>query len=294
MNHPNVGTLYDVGPNYLVMDLVEGETIAALLKRGPLPMKTALLYASQILAGLAEAHSKGIVHRDLKPGNVMIAKSGVKVLDFGLAKSGTDDTVTASHMAIGTPAYMAPEQREGRPADVRTDIYAFGCMLYPAQPQLAEDLAKRFPEDTLFDSSIFPRCARSLRSTTRRLRMRSSDCKRRFPTTWPCRVRRSVPSSEVSITCMYAARLPCGGTCPGGGGGFSKSPQPSRHWEEHTLPRATRPGPNAPIRISSPSGRMPTRTSPSSNRPGRNTRSYRISISARRRMRQPPQNSAAF
>ena len=130
LNHPNVCTLYDVGPNYLVMELVEGETVAALLKTGPLDMKTAILYASQILAGLAEAHSKGIVHRDLKPGNVMIARTGVKVLDFGLAKSGTDDTVTGSHMAIGTPAYMAPEQRKGKPADARADIYAFGCMLY--------------------------------------------------------------------------------------------------------------------------------------------------------------------
>src|SRR5215468_2226581 len=130
LNHPNVCTLYDVGPNYLVMELVEGETLAALLKSGPLGMKRAILYASQILAGLAEAHSKGIVHRDLKPGNVMIARTGVKVLDFGLAKSGTDDTVTGSHMAIGTPAYMAPEQRKGKPADARADIYAFGCMLY--------------------------------------------------------------------------------------------------------------------------------------------------------------------
>jgi tetratricopeptide (TPR) repeat protein len=130
LNHPNICTLHDVGPDYLVMELVEGETIASRLKRGPLPVKTALLYASQILAALAEAHGKGIVHRDLKPGNIMIAKSGVKVLDFGLAKSGQDDTVTASHMLMGTPGYMAPEQREGKPADERSDIYSFGCVLY--------------------------------------------------------------------------------------------------------------------------------------------------------------------
>ena len=130
LNHPNICTLHDVGPNYLVMELVEGETIAARLKSGPLPTKTAILYASQILAALAEAHSKGIVHRDLKPANVMIAKSGVKVLDFGLAKSGQDETVTGSHMVIGTPAYMPPEQREGKPADARSDIYSFGCMLH--------------------------------------------------------------------------------------------------------------------------------------------------------------------
>src|SRR5215813_7517303 len=84
LNHPNICTLYDVGPNYLVMELVEGETIAARLKRGPLTPQTALLYAAQILAALAEAHGKGIVHRDLKPSNIMIAKSGIKVLDFGL------------------------------------------------------------------------------------------------------------------------------------------------------------------------------------------------------------------
>jgi tetratricopeptide (TPR) repeat protein/predicted Ser/Thr protein kinase len=130
LNHPHICTLYDVGPNYLVMELVEGETIAARLKRGPVPLTTALLYASQIAAALAEAHGKGIVHRDLKPGNIMIARSGVKVLDFGLATLEGDQTLTADRIVMGTPAYMAPEQREGKPADARTDIYGFGCVLY--------------------------------------------------------------------------------------------------------------------------------------------------------------------
>lgn len=130
LNHPNICTLYDVGPNYLVMELVEGETIAARLRSGPLPQKTALLYASQILAALAEAHGNGVVHRDLKPANIMIAKSGIKVLDFGLAKSGKDDTLTADGIVMGTPAYMSPEQREGRKADARSDIYSFGLVLY--------------------------------------------------------------------------------------------------------------------------------------------------------------------
>ena len=129
LNHPNICTVHDVGPNYLVMELVEGETLAARLKSGRLPINTALLYASQIGAALAEAHAKNIVHRDLKPGNIMIARSGIKVLDFGLARSGQDQTVTASRTVMGTPGYMAPEQREGKPADARADIYSFGCVL---------------------------------------------------------------------------------------------------------------------------------------------------------------------
>jgi len=130
LNHPNICTLHDVGPNYLVMELVEGETLAARLKRGPLPLKTVLLYGAQIAAAMVEAHGKDIIHRDLKPGNIMIGKSGVKVLDFGLARSGQDETVTASRMIVGTPAYMAPEQRQGKPADARSDIYAFGLIFH--------------------------------------------------------------------------------------------------------------------------------------------------------------------
>ena len=130
LNHPNICTLYDIGPNYLVMELLEGDTIAARLKNGPLPVDQALRYASQIAAALAEAHEHGIVHRDLKPGNIMLVKSGVKVLDFGLATWEGDDTLTGSRMVMGTPAYMAPEQREGKPADVRTDLYSFGCVFY--------------------------------------------------------------------------------------------------------------------------------------------------------------------
>src|SRR5580700_5896111 len=130
LNHPNICTLYDIGPNYLVMELVEGETLAARLKQGPLPIEMVRYYGGQIAAGLAEAHAKGIIHRDLKPGNIMIAKSTIKVLDFGLAKSGEDETLTTSRMVMGTPAYMAPEQREGKPADARSDIYSFGCVLH--------------------------------------------------------------------------------------------------------------------------------------------------------------------
>jgi eukaryotic-like serine/threonine-protein kinase len=130
LNHPNICTLYDVGPNYLVMELVEGETLAARLKQGPLSIEMVRHYGGQIAAALAEAHAKGIVHRDLKPANIMIGKSSLKVLDFGLATSGEDETLTTSRMVVGTPAYMSPEQREAKPTDARTDIYSFGCVLY--------------------------------------------------------------------------------------------------------------------------------------------------------------------
>ena len=94
LNHPNICILHDIGPNYLVMELVEGETIAARLKRGPLPIEEAIRYARQIAAALEAAHEKGIIHRDLKPGNVMLTKSGAKVLDFGLARLEGDQTLT--------------------------------------------------------------------------------------------------------------------------------------------------------------------------------------------------------
>jgi serine/threonine-protein kinase len=129
LNHPHICTLYDVGPNYLVMELVEGETLAAKLKKGRLSIDDTLRYGGQIADALAAAHAKGIIHRDLKPGNVMVTKSGVKVLDFGLAKRQRDETLTGSHAVMGTPAYMAPEQIEGKEADARTDIYALGLVL---------------------------------------------------------------------------------------------------------------------------------------------------------------------
>ena len=134
LNHPNIATLYDVGPDYLVMEFVEGETL-----HGPLPIARALTYARQVLDALEAAHRKGIVHRDLKPANIMVAKSGVKLLDFGLAQmkpAGVlgEQTATIALSApgtiVGTLQYMAPEQLEGKPADARSDIFAFGTVLY--------------------------------------------------------------------------------------------------------------------------------------------------------------------
>src|SRR5204862_6701511 len=100
---PNICTAYDVGPNSLVKELPEGETLAARLKQGPMPLEMVRRDGRQSTAALAQAHGKGVVHRDLKPSNIMIVEAGVKVLDFGLSKSGQDETVTVSHTVMGTP-----------------------------------------------------------------------------------------------------------------------------------------------------------------------------------------------
>jgi eukaryotic-like serine/threonine-protein kinase len=138
VNHRHVCSLYDVGPDYLVMEYVEGECL-----HGPVPLAQALELAEQILGALDAAHEKGIVHRDLKPGNILLTKSGVKVLDFGLAKiqhaPAVDSpslvethavSLTAEGAILGTLPYMSPEQVEGHDADARSDIFAFGVVLY--------------------------------------------------------------------------------------------------------------------------------------------------------------------
>jgi serine/threonine protein kinase len=125
--------LYDVGPNYLVMELVEGEALAARLRRGALKLEQAVAVAIQIADALAEAHGKGVVHRDLKPANIMLGKSGAKVLDFGLAKIEqrvTDQqetiTITAQGAILGTVQYMSPEQAQGKQTDARRGTTSAG------------------------------------------------------------------------------------------------------------------------------------------------------------------------
>ncbi|HVW07910.1 MAG TPA: protein kinase [Bryobacteraceae bacterium] len=130
LNHPGICTLYDVGPDYLVLELVEGETLAARIRKGSLPVAEILRIASQIAEALAEAHAHQIVHRDLKPSNVMLTRHGVKVLDFGLAKILDDTGITRTRAVMGTPAYMAPEQLEGREPTAATDLFSFGLVLY--------------------------------------------------------------------------------------------------------------------------------------------------------------------
>jgi serine/threonine protein kinase len=142
LNHPNVCTLHDIGPNYLVMELVEGPTLAERMAEGAIPLDEALRIAKQIADALEAAHEKTIVHRDLKPANVKIRPDGsVKVLDFGLAKAGVEPKVTsesptmmpgATHtgMIMGSAGYMSPEQARGQVANKRADIWAFGVVLY--------------------------------------------------------------------------------------------------------------------------------------------------------------------
>jgi eukaryotic-like serine/threonine-protein kinase len=149
LNHPHIGAIYgieDVGPRRgLILELVDGPTLADRLRRGPLPIHDALSIASQIADALAAAHERGIVHRDLKPANIKLTSDGnVKVLDFGLAKLKTTEpssvdvsqspTIAAQQtqdgVVLGTAAYMSPEQARGQPVDTRADIWAFGCVLY--------------------------------------------------------------------------------------------------------------------------------------------------------------------
>jgi eukaryotic-like serine/threonine-protein kinase len=141
LNHPHICTLYDVGENYLVMELLDGETLAERLAHGPLPIEDVLRYGIQIAEALDKAHRQDVVHRDLKPSNIMLTKSGAKLLDFGLAKSGAagfsppgsatqHKPLTSEGTIVGTFQYMAPEQLEGEEADARTDIFAFGEVLY--------------------------------------------------------------------------------------------------------------------------------------------------------------------
>ncbi len=134
LNHPHICVLHDVlqidGLDYLVMELVEGESLSVRLKSGALAIPQVLRYGAQIADALAVAHSRGITHRDLKPGNIMVTKSGVKVLDFGLAKFKGDATITQRGAVMGTPQYMAPEQTAGRETDARTDIFALGLILF--------------------------------------------------------------------------------------------------------------------------------------------------------------------
>src|ERR1700726_2108883 len=149
LNHPHICTLFDIGQqdgiDFLVMEYLEGETLTQRLVKGALPLEQVLQYAIEISDALDKAHRKGVTHRDLKPGNIMLTKTGTKLLDFGLAKlkqetapanvslsdlPTANDPLTAQGTIVGTLQYMAPEQLEGKEVDARTDIFAFGAVVY--------------------------------------------------------------------------------------------------------------------------------------------------------------------
>src|SRR5215475_71879 len=163
LNHSNICVLHDIGcqdgVDYLVMEYVEGETLAERLQKGPLPVEQVLKYGAQIATALDKAHRSGIVHRDLKPGNIMLTQAGAKLLDFGLAKpavplagsttlatAGITSSFTREGTIVGTFQYMSPEQLEGKEIDGRSDLFSLGAVLYemvtgqrafPGQSQLS-------------------------------------------------------------------------------------------------------------------------------------------------------------
>src|ERR1700736_1794527 len=148
LNHPHICTLFDIGQqdgiDYLVMEYLEGETLAQRLQKGALPLEQVMQYAIEIADALDKAHRKGVTHRDLKPGNIMLTKTGTKLLDFGLAKLKQEaapaipdsqlptikSAITGEGTILGTMQYMAPEQVEAKDVDARTDIFAFGAVVY--------------------------------------------------------------------------------------------------------------------------------------------------------------------
>jgi serine/threonine protein kinase/Tol biopolymer transport system component len=193
LNHPNIAAIYDLqeanGSRFLILELVEGETLAERIERGSIPINEAIDIAKHICGALEAAHDRGIVHRDLKPGNVKVTPDGkVKVLDFGLAKISESEVVSADvsnsptlmtagsmpGIIIGTAAYMSPEQAKGRQVDRRTDIFAFGCVLYEMLtgrqafggedvPDILSRILQRDPDWSALPPDLSPQVATLLR-----------------------------------------------------------------------------------------------------------------------------------
>ena len=251
LSHPYICTLYDVGQQdgvaYLIMELLEGETLAERLESGPLPIDRALALAVQIAEALDAAHTKGVIHRDLKTSNIMLTASGVKLLDFGLAKlvHGEDDesrrtpteslNLTGEGGVLGTLPYMAPEQIEGRDADERTDVFALGVVLFemttrrapiegPSRASLAAAILTHDPPPVSSLTSgappsldrIVAKCLakapderwQSARDLAAALRWSADDRRMRPITTRPLRKRGRVGAAVVAGFAIVAATRP--------------------------------------------------------------------------------------
>ncbi len=222
LNHPNITAVYDLGSHegapYIVTELLEGETLRARMSGGAIAVRKATDYSIQIAKGLAAAHEKGIVHRDLKPENLFLTNDGrVKILDFGLAKltqnenDGAQQTnlptapaATEPGVVMGTLGYMSPEQVKGKPADQRSDIFAFGAILYEMLSDRARSTATRRRRRCRRS------CARSRRNSRRRTRACSPGWSASCGTAWR-RIRKSgstrrATSRSISRRCRGSLR----------------------------------------------------------------------------------------
>jgi Tol biopolymer transport system component len=201
LNHPHIAQIYGLeeqdGERFLVLELVEGESLEARLRAGPLRMPEALRLAGEIAEALAAAHEKGVVHRDLKPGNVMVTPDGrAKVLDFGLAKAiesaptssvaaTSPESMTVAGTIVGTPAYMSPEQARGQAVDARTDLWSFGCLVYEMLTGQRAFSGETIPDclaAILHENPDWKRLPRTTPAPVRRLILRclEKDLERRF------------------------------------------------------------------------------------------------------------------
>lgn len=182
LDHPGCVRILDASKRYLVMELLEGETLAHRMRAGALPEAMALRIARGMLAALAHAHARGILHRDIKPSNVMLAGSRVVLIDFGLACMQSDAAVTAAGMCVGSPSYVAPERLLGRAYDERADLYAVGVVLYEMLAGVRPFAGNR-PEDTMALALTRPaRPIRGISAKTSRavLRALAKEPERRF------------------------------------------------------------------------------------------------------------------
>jgi serine/threonine protein kinase len=234
LSHAHICALFDVGrhdgTDFLVLEYLEGETLAGRLKKGPLPRETALRCAIEMASALDAAHRRGVIHRDLKPGNVMLTRSGSKLLDFGLArvleKAAEDGAtapvsldLTATGMILGTLQYMSPEQLEGKEADARSDIFAFGAVLYEMLTgcrafegagqaiQVAAILSSQPPPDPNLLEGPLDRVVRTCLAKDPDERWQSAaDLARQLR--WIAEARSSAPAAVAGATAGRSSRLP--------------------------------------------------------------------------------------